>query len=82
MRINLDTTDLPDALPTKQAADLIGICPQRLHDLVKKGNLYGVTVGAVQVIVKDEFIAYVSSPEMVVNMGNEKYQRLMNTTHF
>ena len=70
-------TDLPDALPTKQAAALIGCCPQHLHELVKKGNLHGVKVGSVQVIVKDEVIEYVSSPEQVVKVKNEKYQKLI-----
>ena len=65
--------DLPDALPTKQAADLIGICPQRLHDLVKKGNLHGAKVGFVQVIVKDELIEYVASPETVEYLNLQKY---------
>ena len=71
--------DLPDALPTKQAADLIGICPQRLQDLVKKGNLHGVTVGAVQVIVKEELIAHVTSPEMVVKIGSGENKRLIDS---
>ena len=68
----------PDALTAKQAADLIDFKPQRINELVKKEKLHGVKIGSVQYVSKDEFIEYVSSPEMVVRMGNAKYKELIN----
>lgn len=68
----------PDALTAKQAAELINFKPQRINELVKKEKLHGVKIGSVQYVSKDEFIEYVSSPEMVVRMGNAKYKELIN----
>ena len=57
----------PYALTAKQASELIDFKPQRINGLVKK--LHGVKIGSVQYVSKDELIAYVYSPEMVVKMG-------------
>ena len=54
--------DLPDALPTQQAAVLIGCQPQKLHKAVADSQLHGVKIGLVQYIVKDEFITYIAAP--------------------
>lgn len=55
--------ELPDALPTLTASNLTGHAHQRIRELVKENILHGVKVGSVQYIVKDEFIAYLSSSE-------------------
>lgn len=56
---------LPDALPTQQAAKLIGVQPQQIHKLVREGKLHGVTMKGKQFCVKEEFISYTSLPEKV-----------------
>ncbi len=57
--------------PRKSAAELIDFKPQRINELVKKEKLHGVKIGSVQYVSKDEFIEYVSSPEMVVKIKTE-----------
>lgn len=44
--------ELPDALPTKTAASLIGCQPQRIYELIKENVLHGIKIGAVQYIPK------------------------------
>ena len=36
---------LPDALPTQQAARLISVNPQRIHEQIRAGTLHGATLG-------------------------------------
>lgn len=54
--------DFPDALPTQQAAALVGCQPQKLHKAVADSQLHGVKIGSVQYIVKEEFITYIAAP--------------------
>lgn len=44
--------ELPDALPTQTAAELVGHNPQRIHELIKAETLHGIKIGAVQYIPK------------------------------
>lgn len=53
--------DLPDALPAKHAAELIGKKPQYIYTLVHKKALRGLTVRAVLYVVKDDLIDLVAS---------------------
>ena len=48
----------PDALPAKKAAELADISPQRVNELVRKGVVYGMRVGNVQYLAKEQFIEY------------------------
>ena len=55
--------ELPEALPTQTAAELVGHNPQSIHKLIKENVLHGVKIGAVQYIPKTEFISYMASPK-------------------
>lgn len=50
----------PDALPAKKAAELADISAQRVNELVRKGVVYGMRVGNVQYLSKEQFIAYIA----------------------
>ncbi len=69
--------ELPDALPTQTAAELVGHNPQSIHKLIKENVLHGVKIGAVQYIPKTEFIVYMASPQKLSNPRTEKYQKLI-----
>ena len=69
--------ELPDALPAKKAASLIGCQPQRIYELVKENVLHGIKIGAVQYIPKTEFIAYMVSPKKLAVPRTEKYKELI-----
>lgn len=69
--------ELPDALPTQTAAELVGHNPQNIHKLIKENVLHGVKIGAVQYIPKTEFIAYMASPKKLSISRTEKYKELI-----
>ena len=69
--------ELPDALPTKQAAELIGCSPQRIYELINKNLLHGIKIGAVQYIPKSEFISYAASPEKLSKPTSDAYRELI-----
>ena len=69
--------EIPNALPTLTASKLTGYAHQRIRELVKQKVLSGVRVGAVQYIVKDEFIAYMSSPEKLSKPRTPGYCELI-----
>lgn len=69
--------ELPDALPTQQAAKLIGVQPQQIHKLVREGKLHGVTMKGRQFCVKEEFIFYASSPEKIAKPLGNAYKNLI-----
>lgn len=50
----------PDALPAKKAAELAEISPQRVNELVRKGVIYGICVGNVQYLSKEQFIEHIA----------------------
>lgn len=50
----------PDALPAKRAAELAEISPQRVNELVRKGVIYGMCVGNVQYLSKEQLIEYIA----------------------
>ena len=68
---------LPDALPTQQAAQLIGVNPQRLHEQIRAGALYGVKVHGKQYCVNLEIIAYASAPERLSHPCSKAYKALI-----
>ena len=69
--------ELPDALPTQTAAELVGHNPQSIHKLIKENVLHGVKIGAVQYIPKTEFIFYMASPKKLSTPRAEKYKELI-----
>lgn len=78
-RLWLETqwAEFSDALPTLTASKLTGHAHQRIRELVRENVLRGVKVGAVQYIVKDEFIAYISSPEKLSKPNTSAYRELI-----
>ena len=62
----------PDALSAKMAADLIGILPPRINELVREGIFHGVIIGNIQYIPKDELITYAASPAHIIKASSEK----------
>lgn len=69
--------ELPEALPTQTAAELVGHNPQSIHKLIKENVLHGVKIGAVQYIPKTEFISYMASPKKLSTPRTEKYKELI-----
>lgn len=69
--------ELPDALPTKTAASLIGCQPQRIYELIKENVLHGIKIGAVQYISKTEFISYAASAEKLAKPTSDAYRELI-----
>ena len=69
--------ELPEALPTQMAAELVGHKPQSIHKLIKENVLHGVKIGAVQYIPKTEFIAYMALPKKLAVPRTEKYKELI-----
>lgn len=69
--------ELPDALPTKTAASLIGCRPQRIYELIKENVLHGIKFSAVQYIPKSEFIAYAASAEKLAKPTSDAYRELI-----
>lgn len=69
--------ELPDALPTQQAAKLIGVQPQQIHKLVREGKLHGVTMKGRQFCAKEEIISYASSQEKMAKPASKPYQNLI-----
>lgn len=51
----------PDALPAKKAAEFAEISPQRVNELVRKGVIYGMCVGNVQYLSKEQLIEYIAA---------------------
>lgn len=69
--------ELPDALPSKDAAKLIGVCPQRIYELIKNGTLRNVKIVRMQYVLKDDFIKYLSSPEKLAKPTTQAYKDLI-----
>jgi len=40
--------ELPEALPTQTAAELVGHNPQRIHELIREQTLHGIKIGVTQ----------------------------------
>lgn len=68
---------LPDALPTQQAARLIGVNPQRIHEQIRAGTLHGAKISGRQYCVKLEIIAYASNPMRLAQPRGEAYKALI-----
>ena len=69
--------ELPDALPTQTAAELVGHSPQRIHELIREETLHGIRMGNTQYCVKEEFICYMASPQKLSNPRTERYKELI-----
>ena len=69
--------ELPEALPTQTAAELVGHSPQRIHELIREETLHGIKISPVQYCAKEEFINYISSPQKLSNPRTERYKELI-----
>ncbi len=69
--------ELPDALPTQEAARLIGVNPQRIHEHIQAGTLHGAKIGGKQYCVKLEIIAHASAPKRLTQPRGEAYKALI-----
>jgi hypothetical protein len=69
--------ELPEALPTQMAAELVGHSPQRIHELIKEQVLHGIKIGCTQYCVKEEFICYMASPQKLSNPRTDKHKELI-----
>ena len=67
----------PDALPSKQAAELTGLTVGTLNRHVAKGNIFGAVVGGKILISKQSLIGHLSSPETVRKVGTEQLKKLI-----
>ena len=68
---------LPDALPTQEAARLISVNPQRIHEQIRAGTLHGAKIGGRQYCVKVEIIAYASAAKRLAQPRGEAYKALI-----
>ena len=75
--LDLQWAELPEALPTQTAAELVGHSPQRIHKLIREEILHGIRMGNTQYCVKEEFICYMASPQKLSNPRTERYKELI-----
>ena len=69
--------ELPEALPTQTAAELVGHSPQRIHEWIREEVLVGIKLGTVQYCAKAEFIGFMASPQRLAHPRTEKYKELI-----
>ena len=69
--------ELPEALPTQTAAELVGHSPQRIHEWIREETLTGIKLGTVQYCAKAEFIGFIASPQSLAHPRTEKYKELI-----
>ncbi len=68
---------LPEALPTVTAAKLCGSEAKVITKLVRDKHIRGILLGSVMLCVKEDWIAWLASPEMIATNKNEVYVGLM-----
>ena len=69
--------ELPEALPTQTAAELVGHSPQRIHEWIRKKVLVGIKLGTIQYCAKAEFVNFMASPQRLAHPRTEKYKDLI-----
>ena len=69
--------ELPEALPTQTAAELVGHSPQRIHEWIREEVLVGIKLGAIQYCAKVEFVSFMASPQRLSHPRTEKYKELI-----
>ena len=69
--------ELPEALPTQTAAELVGHSPQRIHEWIREETLTGIKLGTIQYCAKAEFIGFMASPQRLARPRTEKYKELI-----
>ena len=69
--------ELPEALPTQTAAELVDHSPQRIHEWIREEVLVGIKLGIIQYCAKAEFIGFMASPQRLAHPCTEKYKDLV-----
>ena len=69
--------ELPDALPAVAAAKLCGAEAKAITKLVRDKRIRGTLMGNVMVCVKEDWITWLTAPEMIATNKNEVYVGLM-----
>ena len=69
--------ELPEALPTQTAAELVGHSPQRIHEWMREETLTGIKLGTIQYCAKAEFVNFMASPQRLAHPRTEKYKELI-----
>lgn len=69
--------ELPEALPTQTAAELVGHSPQRIHEWIREEVLVGIKLGSIQYCAKAEFVSFMASPQRLAHPRTEKYKELI-----
>lgn len=69
--------ELPDALPTQMAAELVDHSPQRIHEWIREEALTGIKLGTIQYCAKAEFVNFMASPQRLAHPRTEKYKELI-----
>ncbi len=69
--------ELPDALPAVMAAKLCGAEAKVITKLVRQKRIRGTLMGNVMLCVKEDWIAWLASVEMIATNKNEVYVALM-----
>ena len=69
--------ELPEALPTQTAAELVGHSPQRIYEWIREEALTGIKLGSIQYCAKAEFIGFMASPQRLAHPRTEKYKELI-----
>jgi hypothetical protein len=69
--------ELPEALPTQTAAELVGHSPQRIHEWIREEVLVGIKLGTLQYCAKAEFVSFMASPQRLAHPRTEKYKELI-----
>ena len=75
--LELQWAELPEALPTQTAAELVGHSPQRIHEWIREETLIGIKLGTVQYCAKAEFVSFMASPQRLAHPRTEKYKELI-----
>ena len=75
--LSLQWAELPEALPTQTAAELVGHSPQRIHEWIREEVLVGIKLGTIQYCAKAEFIGFMASPQRLAHPRTEKYKELI-----
>lgn len=75
--LNSQWAELPEALPTQTAAELVGHSPQRIHEWIREEVLVGIKLGTIQYCAKAEFVNFMASPQRLSHPRTEKYKELI-----
>lgn len=59
-KLQKEWKNYPDALPSKTAAELLGLSLQQIYRLISNNELHAVKIGGVQLVSKEDAIEYIA----------------------